>query len=372
MTCKVSVLIVDDDAEESENLANLLNHSGTDLVCTTKRPGGSVEETAHLITEHVGPSADPRLLLLDYRLDDHPSSDETRPDFRGGTIAGYVRDQEPDLPIVLLTSEDKLHQWVERRPGMKQHFDWTLLKSEVAAKDSGASAHARLVDLAQTWRRALGWPQDPKETWTRLGELMGATPEAMDQFASLEPEPPRGDVPGDVLHWLRKRAHFLRGPLINDPAARVMLGVSQASFDSPAVRQWLEPARYDGCLQAFGQRWWSHLVSAQLAEVCDGLRPIEASERVRYLRNALAVDLESETCSWCGGERTLHACMLCRRATDAAHSVIPLGSPLPAWADPEVVCYRCVAEGHAEELRFPPGSQEIVSALVEDRIRPPE
>jgi len=371
MSETVQVLIVDDDAQESANLANLLNSSGSDLVCEAKPPGATVEDTAQLITDHLGSSASPRLLLLDYRLDDHSGDDETRPDFRGGTIAGYVRDQDPDLPIVLLTSEDKLHQWVERRPGMKQHFDWTLLKSEVAATDAGASAHSRLADLARTWRLALAWPQDPAETWARLGSLMNVSQDGVEQFSNLESEPPRGDVPGDVLHWLLKRAHCLRGPLIADPAARVMLGVSQTSFELPAVVQWLEPARYDGRLQAFGRRWWSHLVGVQLAEACDGARPIEASKRVAFLGDLLNIALEPEACTWCEGERTLHACMLCHRATDAAHSLVPLGPPLPGWADPDVVCYRCVAEGHAESERFPPSSQEIVTALVEDRLRPP-
>lgn len=371
MTDSVKVLIVDDDAAESALLAGLLNKGGDDLVCEVARPRGSVEATAALIKERLD-TDDPRLLLLDYRLEDHRTDDGDIAAFRGGTVAGYVRDQDPDLPIVLLTSEEKLHLFVERRPGMKQHFDWTLLKEKVAAKDDGAVAHARLVDFALTWESARDGSDDERETWRRLGELMSASPEGLEQFASLEPEPPRGDVPGDILHWMLKRAHHLRGPLIDDATTRVMLGLTPESFDQEVVAEWLEPSRYRGGLGSFGRRWWAHLVSSQLAEACSGSRPIDATERVRHLSEALGLHLIHETCTWCGGERTIHACLLCRQATDAAHSLTPLGEPLPAWADPEVVCYRCVAEGHASTLRFPPGAQDIVSALVEDRIRPPE
>ena len=370
MSNRVEVLIVDDDSDESESLATLLNEDGDDLVCTAVQPRGSVEATARLIQERLHTSA-PRLLLLDYRLADHQIADGEVADFRGGTVASHIRDEDPNLPIVLLTSEEKLHKWVERRPGMKQHFDWTLLKSEVAAKDRGAHAHACLVDFALTWQRARDWPDDEQETWRRLGELMNAPPEGLKQFVALEPKAPRGDVPGEILHWLLKRAHRLRGPLIDDASARVMLGLTPASFEGPAVQQWLEPARYKGGLQAFGRRWWAHLVGDQLSEACDGTRPIEASERVRHLGATLGVNLCPETCVWCAGERTLHACLLCRLATDAAHCLIPLGEPLPAWADPQVVCYRCVAEGRADELHFPPSAREIVEALIQDRIQPP-
>lgn len=367
MSGKVKVLIVDDDAKESKNFAALLNGAGDDLVCDTTQPAKTVEKTAKLIEERLPAAKDARLVLLDYRLDDHQDTE-----FRGGTIAGYLRDQDPDLPIVLLTSEDKLHEWVERRPGMKQHFDWTLLKTDLAAKDAGASAHAQLVDLAQTCKAALGWTDSTEETWTRIGKLMGASAEGLEQFVALEPEPPRGDVPGDVVHWLLRRAHCLRGPLIDDATTRVMLGLTQASFEGASVMKWLEPARYKGCLQAFGRRWWTHLVGDQLATACGDTRPVDASERVRHLRAFLKTDLDSETCRWCRGERTLHACMVCRHAADAAHSLVPLGPPLPAWADPEIVCYRCVAEGKADHLRFPPSSQEIVKALVENRLTAPD
>src|SRR5580704_2992118 len=127
MSDPVRVLIIDDDVGESTLLASLLNKSGDDLLCDAARPHGSVEATATLIKERLETDA-PRLLLLDYRLEDHQTADGDTADFRGGTVAGYVRDQDPDLPIVLLTSEEKLHRFVERRPGMKQHFDWTLLK----------------------------------------------------------------------------------------------------------------------------------------------------------------------------------------------------------------------------------------------------
>jgi len=35
-------------------------------------------------------------------------------------VAGYVREQDPEIPIALLTSEEKLHDWVDAAPGSRR------------------------------------------------------------------------------------------------------------------------------------------------------------------------------------------------------------------------------------------------------------
>jgi CheY-like chemotaxis protein len=373
MSSTVRALIVDDDEKERTALADLLNGAGAELTVTAVAPAADVEGTAAMIRERL-PDGEPRLLLLDYRLEDNPLSGSEHASFRGGTVAGYIRDVDPDLPIVLLTSEEKLHEFVERRPGVKDFFDWTLLKSAISNRAGAAVGHTKIVAFANAWRRALGWPNDQDETWERLEELMHAPPDGIVYFKNLEAEPPRGDVPGDVIHWLAYRALRLPGPLVGADAVRVTLGLSPQAFQDPKVRIWLEDARYDGALAQAEERWWAHLVRGKLATAADGVRPLEASDRVVAIAKAVhRKKLEHEGCSWCGSPRTLGACMVCGQATDAAHAVRPLTQPLPAWADAFVVCYQCIALGRADEqrLRFPPQTEEIVSGLREDRIRPP-
>lgn len=367
----VEVLIVDDDEKESSLLAELLNECGSELNCVAIQPSKDITLTVSAVRKALTGDG-PRLLLLDYRLEDHDLPDGGRVEFKGGTVAGYLRDEDPDLPIVLLTSEEKLHDFVERRPGMKQQFEYTVIKRKVAEDGGAAHVQAELADFATTWHSARGWRDDPDETWTSIGALMDASAEGLALFSTLEAEPPRGDVAGDVMHWLLKRAHRFQGPLIGQATVRVALGVTEESFESSELQRWLDPARYTGALGAFGTRWWAHIVRARIGEACGGFRRVEASARAAALSEVVGVGLESEPCSWCDGERTLHACMVCRRATDAAHCLTPLGEPLPAWADAPVACFRCVAEGRAEKLRFAPASQEIVAGLIEDRIRPPE
>jgi CheY-like chemotaxis protein len=368
----VHALIVDDDPTESSALADLLRASGTKLKVKTIQPPTTVEEAAKAILEAL-PDEQARVLLLDYRLEDNAFEGQAVR-YRGGTVAGYLRDEDPELPIALLTSEQKLHDWVESRPGMKNVFDWTLVKSEISAPEGAARGYTEIVDFAHAWQRARGWPEDPAETWTRLADLMRAPQDGMLLFRELEAEPPRGDVTGDVIHWLLHRALDIPGPLLGAGPIRVTLGLSREAFSTEQVEAWLEDARYTGALGAFGERWWAYLARAKLAEACGGFRPLDASARAAGLGQALETTLSYEGCDWCGGERTLDACFVCSAATDAAHCLRPLTAPLPAWADPGVVCFRCIATGRADEhgLRFPPQAEDIVDGLKEDRIRPPD
>lgn len=369
MSTPVHALIVDDDVGESSSLAELL--SGADLTVEATQPLANVEETAGAILDAL-PDGKPRVLLLDYRLEDN-TLEGNSVQFRGGTVATYVRDKDPELPIVLLTSEQKLHEWVERHPGMKNVFDWTLVKANIAADEGAAHGRAKITDFARAWEEARGWPEDSTETWLHMAKLMRAPTDGIPLFRDVEAEPPRGDVTGDVIHWLLHRALAIPGPLLDEDATRVTLGLSREGFGTDQIKSWLEDARYKGALAAFGTRWWAHLVRAKLAETCGGARPLDASARATCLTQALGTTFTHEGCNWCGGERTLEACFVCGDATDAAHCVRPLVAPLPAWADPWVVCFRCIATGKAEaqDLHFPPQVDDVVKGLREDRIRPP-
>lgn len=364
----VHAVIVDDDQKEGGALADLLNRSGgDDLQLMMMPPKLQVEETVAAAFEAL-PDEGPRLLLLDYRLEDNPVDDGEHVGFRGGTIAGFVRDKEPDLPIALLTSEEKLHDWVERRAGIKEVFDWTLIKKNITERGGAEQASAQIVDYARSWQRATGWEDVPAMIWKHMEELLQAPAEEIALFRDLEGEPPRGDVPGEIIHWVLYRALQIPGPLIDRAATRVTLGLDLKSFETSEVAEWLEEAAYRGALSAFHDRWWGQLVREKLTQTAGGTRPLDASARVNALSEALGVELDHEGCRWCGSERTLQACGLCHYATDAAHSVRPLSKPLPAWADAWVICYRCIAEGRADEVLFPQSVESVVKALAEGHI----
>jgi CheY-like chemotaxis protein len=364
----VQAVIVDDDATEAGALVELLR-AGDGLEVVLQTPSPSVEATAASALKALGEEG-PRLLLVDYRLGDNPIEGGDIVSFKGGSVAGYVREQDPEIPIALLTSEEKLHDWVDRRTGIKEIFDWTLIKNEISTEGGAERARATIVDYARSWEMASAWNEETP-LWEGLAKLMKAPEGEIELFEELEAKPPKAGVTAEVMHWVLFDALGTPGPLIDSATARVVLGLDRDSFSRAEVSEWLADARYEGALSTFAERWWGRPVRAKLAEAAGGTRPLDASARVSALAEQLGVELHHEGCSWCRGERTLQACHRCQKATDAAHSVRPLSRPLPAWADSWVVCYSCIADGTAENVVFPQSAHDVVQALTEGRIQPP-
>src|SRR6187397_2554239 len=184
----VQAVIVDDDATEAGALAEILN--GDDLNATLQTPSSTVEATAKSALGALGEEG-ARLLLLDYRLEDNELETGDVARFKGGSVAEYIREQDPDVPIALLTSEKKLHDWVERRPGIKEIFDWTLIKKEISG--DAARARAQIVDYALNWEAVRTW-DEKTALWEALAGLMAAPEGEMALFQELEAEPPKASA----------------------------------------------------------------------------------------------------------------------------------------------------------------------------------
>ncbi|MDP8942555.1 MAG: hypothetical protein M3N16_00290 [Actinomycetota bacterium] len=364
-------LLVDDDASEGDSIANVLD-DGVTLVCAAQRPAEGFEATVTALREALGDEG-ARVALLDYRLDDHELPEGAQTQFRGGTVAGFLRDVAPEIPIVLVTSDEKLRAWVETRPGVEEVFDWTLIKQEIVRRGRAADLRAQVADIALTWATLTVATENAAALWEELAGVLDADPRLLEPFSRLETNAPRPNVPGAVARWLLQRALAWDGPLVRDAQARAALGITAPSFELPEVQSWLGDARYAGPLQAFGRRWWAARLHGAVARAAGGTRPVEARARAAVIAEAAGVAVEAELCQWCRGERTVRACWLCGRPSDAAHAVRFLSDAPPAWAEARVACYSCIAEGRADEgVVFPPDAEDVVAELRSGRLVPTE
>lgn len=363
-------VLVDDDASEGDSIAKVLDDGAT-LACSAQQPAEGFDATVSALRDALG-DAGPRVALLDYRLDDHELSDGGQAQFRGGTVAGFLRDVAPEVPIVLVTSDEKLRAWVQTRPGVEDVFDWTLVKQEIVRRGRVGALRAQVADIARTWATLTMASETATALWEELAVVLDADPRLLEPFARLETRPPRPDVPGAVARWLLHRVLEWDGPLVRDAQARAVLGTTAASFERSEVQAWLGNARYAGPLQAFGRRWWAARLHDALARAAGATRPAEACARASVIAEVVGGDVEAELCQWCRGERTVRACWLCGRHSDAAHAVRLLSDAPPAWAEAPVACYSCIAEGRADGVVFPPDAEDVVGELRSGRLVPPE
>jgi CheY-like chemotaxis protein len=360
----VRALVLDDNAIERDSLAKLLASDELDVVASAPTDGiqATVDRLLASLAEHGEDEAS--IVLLDYRLDDR--IDEV--DFRGGTVANVLKERNPTIPVVLLTTDKKLHDWVETRPGVEGVFDWRLLKGDIT--EDRATARAQIVDLARGWKVLGDAATEAADPWELLAGVLGVDPSELETFAEVELHPPKPDVPGELALWLLRGPLRWPGPLIGPADARVLCGVTAEEFEGSELQAWIADAVYAGPFQAFGRRWWSAKLRQKLAALASP-PPADAVERAAALAAELDVELLTEGCSWCGQARTVRACEICHRAVDAAHSLRLLTDPPPAWADSPVVCFRCVADGSADGRRLAPGNEEVAEGLRDGSIAPP-
>src|SRR5271155_3730765 len=157
----VHAALLDDDPVERERLADLLV---TEQLRIDALGPSSIGETSSRIADLLGDHG-PRVVLLDYRLDD--ASDAAN--FRGGSVAATLRDADHtrDVPLVLLTTEAKLAAWVEARPGTLDLVDWRLLKGEITEVGLHPIGD-RLVDLGRGYWALSGGALREPGGWDRI------------------------------------------------------------------------------------------------------------------------------------------------------------------------------------------------------------
>lgn len=364
--CAPAAVLVD-DSEQDRGSAELITAAGLPTMAVA--PAETAEGTVNEITECL---ADERagLVLLDYRLEGTPDVN-----FRGGSVAAGLREHDRNWPVVLYTTAEKLRKWVEHQPAIYDLFDWLLLKQDIVDEASRARQVSNLVDIACSYARLGDLLPEDADLWDVTATALKAG------LVELEPlrlgeEPPR--TASGIGRWILRDVLVRVGPLINEHEARVMLGVTAEAFALPAVEECVSPARHEGVFSKLVPRWWRDRLASILADAAiEG----DAHRRAQQLSEMLGVQLEAEGCTWCGQFGTVRACSMCGGAVDAAHALTSLEDPstpwkprsgdLPRWAAQPLVCFRCVVQGRAEELRFPRSSEEIAEMLRSSDATPP-
>ena len=233
--------------------------------------------------------SNPDLVLIDYELDS-AQPDSSIANYRGTTLAARVREESPEVPIVLLTRSN-LGTWLEAQRTVEAGsiFDEVLYKEEDLRHRPDAS-HSKLVSLARGYK-ALGETED--RTSADLLEML-QTDEEGSQAAS-EAQPPSDDwAVFEAANWVRFVLLRYPGVLYDGAHAATALGVSTKHFLNDDMQQLLKSAEYRGPFCEEYQRWWRHSLfdeanrlSSQIDETVgfrEGFR-LAASE-------ALGVELE--------------------------------------------------------------------------------
>lgn len=357
MTAHVSAVLVDDD-ESDRRYAVRLTEGG--LECDTITPPVNVFELVSEVTKRYSEHRCD-LVLLDYRLDsDSSSSGEETVNYRGAQAAAAIREHLPEIPLVLVTTEQNLRPVLSSSPGLRGLFDFTVLKRRLADRDERKLVVVELLDLALGFRKIR--VENPDD-WIGIGKLVGAPDDVVIDLSA-------GAVPlgfDGIASWLINGLLTITGPLVDEDDAAAVLGVSPQSFDTIREEESINIARYTGPFGKWHERWWRSELVRWLSCLAEDGAAGSRLELISAFFTRRNYCLESSACVWCGNPDVRQSCMRCRRAIDGAHGLVVVRDA-PHWAQRPMACYSCIQAGRAEDVSFQPGTQSVLNALKSGQL----
>ena len=198
-------------------------------------------------------SLNPDLLLIDYELDS-TQPDSSIANYRGTTLAARVREENPNLPIVLLTRSN-LGAWLEAQRTVEagSTFDDILYKEE-GLRDRPNDSHAKLLSLARGYK-TLREIED--RTLEDLLDVLETDEEGRGRAREAQPPSARWAA-FEAANWIRFVLLRYPGVLYSDAHAATSLGVTIRDFRNEAMQQLMRNAKYQGPFCEEVQRWWRH------------------------------------------------------------------------------------------------------------------
>lgn len=328
-----------DDTIDQEHYADLLSTPGDDgLEISFQR----VIEAPELADKIFASGID--IVLLDFRLDENSDTIAPKHSYLGSGLAQLLRDKaiaQPnlDLPIVLLSGEDKFDKYY--RPDSTAHdlFDKTYGKEQ--ATERSAVVSKQLLDLCKGYETLKG-------IWSSNGNRLSifaldGGEDVVIGNQELRSELTKAAAPHLVANFVLRFVIDRPGLLLSDHDVAARLGV--ASIDPVVDYLDAQGIRYAGIFGTGWRRWWAHKFNGHF-ETVFGRRTstMSGDERAAVLREKLGLKAEAATSRWnkLTSEKFAVACACCHYPTEIRHSVSAFDPNPPRFVQRRRICWDCI------------------------------
>lgn len=364
----VNAILIDDNRDDRETFRRLEKYGVPCSVIPPPSLSAVQDDVVAAVNDGIY-----NLVLIDFLLDQEAQEHGQSANYRGSTAAALVKERCPHIPVVLVTTEDKYHDYIEHRPELGALFDFVLPKNQVRTTEDRMIVAESLKDLALGFQRLrlVIESEDAETRWEKLREALAATDE---EFRSLRDEWPN-DLPGsasELARWLLKELLKYPGPLRDNAETAVIMGVTQTAMNDEAIREWAAAASYTGIFAGIHKRWWSSRLLAALDDLLGECALLPSGPRAVALVDTLGLQgSHIAQCSWCGEANVHRVCVLCRESVDATHHLRVRQSETPVWALPKVVCFGCIEAGadEGEGIHYGAGTADLIEDLRTGRLQ---
>ena len=358
---KIKTVYIDDEEEELRKHARIFENDERaknlfEIVAVNSQKGMGV-----LVKEVK--SENPELILVDYRLD-KPTKDGVLIGLSGAALSTALREEFPEVPIVLFTKIDFLGIQTFN-PKVLSSIDETIYKSDILIEDG------KNLDILH--KLAVGYKElrnAESKTWRDLLELIEAPENDYDSLKLSEPptiSESRWFV-FDAADWIRNTLLKYPGILYDPIHSATFLGISVDAFLSDSIQKLFTKAKYSKMFVPMEGRWWQ----SRLQEIAESI--MDEKERDMILREGfpLACDqsnntkIERSKCVYCGEEPAEWVCYILKKPVMIKCSLRYNPDSRPSIMDEARVSYNAIrTSNEVNDDKFDPIEFDLLPKIRE-------
>ena len=302
----------------------------------------------------------PELILVDYDL--AKPKDGLLIGMSGAALSTALREEFPDVPIVLFTKIDFL-RIQKLNPKVLSSLDETIYKSNVLNEDG------KNLDILH--KLAIGYKElrnAESKTWINLLKIIGA-PEIDYDFLKLS-EPPTISEGGwsvfDAADWIRNTLIKYPGILYDPVNSATFLGISKDAFISDPIQELFSDAKYSTVFAPKEGRWWK----SKLQEIAESI--MEGYERDLIVRKGFPLSwerinnnpIERSKCVFCGKSPAEWVCYILKEPVMIECSLRYNPDSRPSIMDEARVSYTAIrTENEVNNDKFDPIEYDMLQEI---------
>lgn len=352
----IRILFVEDEPQDSERYKHLISENAK-ITVTSKLAPRHVDEFKECLT----PRSD--LVLIDYRLTKRQPSGISAT-YRGGTLATYIAEQLPEIPLVIFSTRDVLNLYPNYEEEIKA-ADYILYKEDVNQNPSGCRDF--LLALVQGFN-ALASVESNSRTWSIMIQLLKANSSEEEELQTATP--PRGGngenwSVHDVARWILRVLFRYPGVLYDSLYSSAALGIKEEDFLLEEVQSFFQDTRYTGVFAGIKKLWWRDRLQ-ELAFRCireAKLDPILSDNFMIAFEKKTGKKLEPSICIFSGEKNANTICYVLKKPVKMKYTLGYLPDDRPESMEPARISFKAVLEENINEKLLPRADAERLVAI---------
>ncbi|NVM55286.1 MAG: hypothetical protein HWN66_16385 [Candidatus Helarchaeota archaeon] len=321
----------------------------------------SVPPPQHI--EDISLTSTPDLFLIDYLLTQRQKTGEYV-SYKGGTIATYISEQNPEIPLILFSTRYILNQnpnYLEQ----VQVVDDILYKDDV--NEDVEYAKKFLITIVNGFNKIKSI-DIKKRNWKSLVELMGANKYEEENLQLSSPPKPMANGLlriHSVAKWILQVLFKYPGIFYNSLYAASALGISESSFLRKGVQLYFEDALYDRVFSEMEKRWWKgRLQQIGFKFIQDAnLKPILSKNFMIAFQKITDIELEPSICVTSGETHANTVCYILNKPVKMKYTIGYLPDERPESMEQARVSYKAVIEKDIKEELIPKADAERLPSI---------